>query len=95
MAREAIEKTTLKNPFVSCKNFSSNWFVTEDQARKDFKDLENTETAYTFQALLMYMQMMGMGGQGAGAIPGGIPAPMGQPQMGGMPPHMVRGRGAP
>ena len=55
MAREAIEKTTLRNPFVSCKNFSSNWFVTEDQARKDFKDLENTETAYTFQALLMYM----------------------------------------
>lgn len=55
MARDAIKETTLHNPFLSCKNFSSNWFVTKDQALKDFTDLENTEAAYTFQAFFMYM----------------------------------------
>lgn len=94
MAQKAIQDSTLKNPFINCSTFSVSWFETKEQATKDFVDLENTETAYTFQALLLYMQMMGLGAApggapGAGGAIPGMPPGGAMGPMGGMPPHMV------
>jgi PAB1-binding protein PBP1 len=70
---------------------SVNWFKTKEDATKDFVALENTEIQITFQAILMQLNQMNMAQGNMGGMPGGAP---GAPMMG-MPPHMVRGRGAP